>query len=131
MMMRGLSGLPPVLASCALFFLPMNAWSDPSSIQSKTVFCESMPAPATGACTVTSGDGALRLKGIVLATDTIFTGGEVLVDPSGLIQYVGCSAARPASLSSMGGSPTKIDGAHGVIPPGLINTHDHLSFDHN
>lgn len=109
----------------------MNAWSDPSSIQSKTVFCESMPAPATGACTVTSGDGALRLKGIVLATDTIFTGGEVLVDPSGLIQYVGCSAARPASLSSMAASATKIDCAHGVISPGLINTHDHLSFDHN
>jgi cytosine/adenosine deaminase-related metal-dependent hydrolase len=124
-------GLPAVLASCALALLSLNASGDPKDKATRTVFCESIPAPATGACTVTAGDGAFRLRGIVLAVDTVFTGGEVLVDPSGLIQYVGCSGARPESLSSMAEAATKIDCAQGVVSPGLINTHDHLSFDQN
>ena len=129
--MRDTRVLPAVVALCALLLLPVSAWSDQGGDQPKTVFCESIPAPATGACTVTTGDSALRLKGVVLSVDTVFTGGEVLVDPSGLIQYVGCSAARPAALTSMAMSATKIDCPQGVISPGLINTHDHLSFDHN
>jgi hypothetical protein len=42
---------------------------------------------------------------------------------------VGCSADRPEHLDIS--TSTLIECAEGVVSPGLINTHDHLGFDHN
>lgn len=96
------------------------------------IFCETLPAPSTGrVCEVTTGDNSLLIKGNVLDFDTIYQGGEVLVDQTGLILYVGCSADRPQDLDTVATGATKIECAEGVISPGLINPHDHLPYNHN
>ncbi len=98
----------------------------------KVLFCESLAHPPTGGvCEVTAKGGALVIKGDVLAPDRIYKGGEVLVDPTGLIRHVGCSARRPKPLDAVASGATRIECASGVISPGLINAHDHLTFDQN
>jgi large repetitive protein len=123
--------IPIVPALVFLILYQGDAWCGQKSSSSTTVVCGSIPAPATGACAVTPGSNALLIKGTILTVDTIFEGGEVLVDQTGLIQYVGCSAARPSELSSMASSASRIECPKGVVSPGLINTHDHLAFDQN
>jgi cytosine/adenosine deaminase-related metal-dependent hydrolase len=119
------------LALGVLILKPVSAVADQAPHPPASVLCEPLPAPPIGACAVTRGSGALLLKGTVLTVDAIFEGGEVLVDETGLIRYVGCSATRPVELSALAAAATGIQCAHGVVSPGLINTHDHLSFDHN
>jgi cytosine/adenosine deaminase-related metal-dependent hydrolase len=98
----------------------------------RILFCESLPEPPAGqVCVVTRQGGALLLKGQVLGVDRIYEGGEVLVDSTGLIRHVGCSAGRPASLDAIASGATRVECAMGIISPGLINSHDHLLFDHN
>jgi large repetitive protein len=126
------SALLLVTTVFVLSFAPSDAsTSEKNTKLPKSIFCEDLPAPTAGSCNVITGDTALLLKGTVLSVDTIFHGGEVLVDDSGLIQYVGCDANRPPGLASLASSATKVVCAKGVISPGLINAHDHLAFDHN
>jgi cytosine/adenosine deaminase-related metal-dependent hydrolase len=97
-----------------------------------TIACETLPEPPAGqVCAVTPRGRALLLKGAVLADTSVFEGGAVLVDATGLIRYVGCAADLPVSLATLAAVATRIDCKEGVISPGLINAHDHLSFDHN
>src|SRR5262245_42194534 len=94
--------------------------------------CETIPDPPAGqVCAVSSGWSAPLFKGVVLGENGVIDGGTVLVDESGLIRYVGCFANLPASLAGMAAGATRIECKEGVISPGLINAHDHLSFDHN
>jgi hypothetical protein len=98
----------------------------------KDIVCESLPEPPVGqACRVTSRGAALLIKGVVLGEAGLFEGGEVLVDETGLIRYVGCAADQPESLDALASGATGIECPEGVVSPGLINAHDHLSFDHN
>ena len=95
----------------------------------KVIFCEALAAPQDGLCNVVTGNNSLLIKGNILGIDTIFQGGEVLVDETGLIQYVGCSSDRPEQFDVT--TATKIECSEGVVSPGLINTHDHLGYNHN
>ena len=95
----------------------------------KVVLCELLTTPQGGICSVVTGDNSLSIKGNILALDTVYQGGEVLVDDTGLILYVGCSADRPEHFDVS--AATRIECAEGVVSPGLINTHDHLGYDHN
>ena len=98
----------------------------------KVIFCEELPASAGGeVCDCETGAVSLTIKGNVLDIDTIFQGGEVVIDETGLIVYVGCSLDRPENLDSLVEASTKITCAQGVISPGLINAHDHLAYNHN
>jgi hypothetical protein len=98
----------------------------------KVVFCEELSMPeGGGVCNISTGDNALLIKGNILVMDTIYQGGEVLVDQSGLITYVGCSSSRPDELASLVAGATSIECAEGVVSPGLINAHDHLTYNHN
>jgi cytosine/adenosine deaminase-related metal-dependent hydrolase len=98
----------------------------------KVVFCEELAVPANNqVCSINSGGNALQIKGNILTVDKIFQGGEVLVDESGLILYVGCSDKRPEAYDSVAVGATKIACAEGVVSPGLINSHDHLGYNHN
>jgi hypothetical protein len=95
----------------------------------KVIFCERLTLPPSGVCSVTPGNLSLQIRGNVLGFDTIYQGGEVVVDETGLIQYVGCGADRPADLDVA--TATRIDCANGVVSPGLINAHDHQYYDQN
>ncbi len=81
-------------------------------------------APASSACAVTAGNGARLFTGVVLANDKVLNGGQVLVDGQGIIQCVGCDCS--GSAAAQGATQVSCPGS--VITPGLINSHDHLSF---
>ena len=79
--------------------------------------------PAAGTCEVTSGGSSgMVLRGNVLAPETTYRGGEVLIDASGVIQCVGCDCADESGY----GDAAVVTCAEGVISPGMINPHEHL-----
>lgn len=97
----------------------------PIFVEPTRTTCETLPALSSGVCEV-SGSGAQKLlKGVVLVPGEIFEGGQVLVESDGTVSCVGCDCASKAS------SPTVITCPSGVISPGLINTHDHITFTQN
>lgn len=91
--------------------------------------CRTLTATSTGeTCQVTAaGTSGVRLRGEVLTPEGRLVGGEVLVNAAGAITCVGCdcSGAAGASLATVVSCPT------GVISPGLINAHDHITFTQN
>lgn len=91
----------------------------------KEVVCAELPALAQGTCEVTAGGAAKLLVGTVLTPGTIYHGGQVLVSDAGKIACVGCDCAPK------GPGATTITCPSGVISPGLINTHDHITYTQN
>ena len=80
--------------------------------------------PAEGTCEVTSGGSSgMVLRGNVLAPETTYRGGEVLIDASGAIQCVGCDCSGEDGYGDAG----VVTCAEGVISPGLINSHEHFN----
>jgi large repetitive protein len=100
-----------------------DASMNPDARPETEVVCEQLPAITTGVCTVTPGDARKLLKGDVLAPGQVFRGGQVAVDAGGQITCVGCNCAQ--------GGETVVTCPQGVISPGLINTHDHITFAQN
>jgi cytosine/adenosine deaminase-related metal-dependent hydrolase len=96
-----------------------------SSSSDGEVRCDStLTAPATGVCgVVTSGTSGVLLRGTVLGADASYRDGGVLFDDAGVIQCVGCDCEP--------GDATVVDCPEGVISPGLINPHDHITFANN
>lgn len=96
----------------------------PDGPQTEEVLCETLPPNPSGATCEVSGTGTTKLlKGIVLTPATVFLGGQVAVDAAGTITCVGCDCAT--------GNETVITCPDGAISPGLINTHDHITFTQN
>jgi len=86
------------------------------------------PDPADGAlCSVTAGEGSTLLRGIVLGSNSVMMGGEVLLDSAGQITCVGCDC----SAEMANGQGSVVSCPYGIISPGLINSHDHISFTQN
>jgi len=79
--------------------------------------------PATAVCTVTPGDARKVLTGNVLTPTGILANGQVAISATGTITCVG-----PACTV---GGETVIACPDGVISPGLINTHDHITYTQN
>lgn len=101
---------------------------DPPDPPDPVVVCDMNPPltpPAVGTCEVTTpGDKGLLLRGTVLAPVQVFENGMVLIDDAGVIQCVGCDCAdHPAAAEA-----AEVSCADGVISPGLINPHDHITF---
>ncbi|MGB1275877.1 MAG: amidohydrolase family protein, partial [Nannocystaceae bacterium] len=81
-----------------------------------------------GTCIVTQeGDSGMLLQGTVLGPDEIYTNGQVLVNPGGIIECVGCDCDTEPGAEGA----AVVACADGVISPGLINLHDHISFVRN
>jgi len=81
--------------------------------------CRTLPTTTT-TCSVTAGSSTLLLEGNVVTPDMVFKGGEVAVDATGKISCVGCDCGT--------GGETVISCADATISPGLINTHDHITY---
>ena len=80
------------------------------------------PAPASGTCSITAGSDAKLITATVLTPGEVLRGGQVLVGTDGKIACVGCDC------SAQSAGATLIDCPMGVLSPGLINAHDHITF---
>jgi hypothetical protein len=96
-------------------------------VEPGTVRCRDLPAPTQGTCAVTPGSAALLIRGVVLAPEAVYEGGEVLVAADGRIACVGCDCSGAAGAAGA----TVVSCRDGVVSPGLINSHDHLTFTQN
>ncbi|GEN05639.1 Myxococcus cysteine-rich repeat-containing protein [Myxococcus fulvus] len=89
--------------------------------------CAAADAPplASGAtCEVSKpGNGARLFTGLVLKDDETLVGGQVLVDASGVITCASCDCSAEAGAAEA----THVACPTGVISPGLINTHEHVT----
>src|SRR5690606_1516184 len=92
------------------------------------VTCDRSPqqSVADGTCEVTGtgANGSILLRGTVLGPDQVLRGGEVLIDGSGMIRCVACDGSDAAGAAGA----TTIECPDGVISPGLINSHDHITY---
>ncbi len=89
--------------------------------------CASLPPLSSGAtCAVTKAgtNGARLFQGVVLKEGAVLNGGQVLVDAQGVIQCSACDCAAAAAAAEA----TVISCPEGVISPGLINSHDHITY---
>ncbi|MGE5187247.1 MAG: hypothetical protein ACM31C_34605, partial [Acidobacteriota bacterium] len=84
------------------------------------VTCGTLDPIATGTCAVTAGGTTTVVEGTVLTPSTVYHGGQVAFDQTGKITCVGCNCAA--------GGETTITCPDGTISPGLINTHDHITY---
>lgn len=86
---------------------------------------DALPSLAEGTCEMTAGDGNTLITGDVLTPGEVFRGGQVLVGTDGAIACVGCDCSGEAAASGA----TLVVCPDGVVSPGLINAHDHITFD--
>jgi len=86
---------------------------------------DALPRPSAGACSVTSGgNGSVLITGVILGDGETFVGGQVLYGADGALQCVGCGCdAEPSAAEA-----TKLVCPEVVVSPGLINAHDHLTY---
>ncbi|HVV88776.1 MAG TPA: thrombospondin type 3 repeat-containing protein [Kofleriaceae bacterium] len=97
---------------------------DASSIDASTVDASMIDAPPGAAvCTVTTGGTTKLLTGTVLSPTGPQADWQVAINAAGAITCVGPACAT--------GGETRIDCPNGVISPGLINTHDHITYTQN
>lgn len=85
--------------------------------------CGDLPPATSGRCDVTAGDGSMLIRGDILTVGEVFRGGSVLVGSDGIISCVGCDC------SAMAGGATEVICPDVVVSPGLINAHDHITFN--
>jgi cysteine-rich repeat protein len=89
--------------------------------------CPTKLAPTSNGatCEVTKPGGTARLfQGVVLKDTGVLNGGQVLVDAAGLIQCAACDCSGVTGAAEA----TVISCPEGVISPGLINAHDHITY---
>lgn len=93
------------------------------------IVCPEPLTPAPGVtCEVDSvGSAGLMLRGTVLAPETLYRGGQVLINSAGTIACVGCECGDWPGADSA----SVVTCESGVISPGLINPHDHIGFANN
>jgi cysteine-rich repeat protein len=104
-----------------------GGWDAGSDAGTGTVIvCPSspLPPPTSGTCSVTPGSASRLVTGVILAPDRVYQGGQVLFDPAGVIQCVGCNCSSAPEAASA----TQVVCPEGVVSPGLINPHDHITY---
>jgi cysteine-rich repeat protein len=102
--------------------LPYDGCEDDCTESEAEIECaELQPLPA-GTCEVTPGDGQRLIVGDVLMPHTVFRGGQLLVGEDGIIACVGCDCAAMAPGATVVSCPTA------AVSPGLINSHDHITY---
>ncbi len=111
-------------ADAAVWDLPP---SDAGSTGPIIVECAEMPGPtADEHCAVLPSSGSskrlLLRAGSVLLPDRVLHGGSVLIDEQGKIACAACDCAAAAKDAA------QIICPGGVISPGFINTHDHITY---
>lgn len=109
---------------------PLEAQPHPNrNAQPKVTECgKTIPAAGSGVCGVTAGTGTFKVvRGTVLGANEVFHTGEVLIDFDGYITCAGCDCSGEAGYATA----SVIACPDGVISPGLINAHEHLTYQNN
>ncbi len=89
--------------------------------------CKELPALAEGECARTDGsNGHLLIQGIVLGVQDVWVGGDVLIDSCGIILCAGCDCSSEAEAADA----TVIMCPEGIVSPGLINAHEHITYSY-
>ncbi|MFT7517954.1 MAG: hypothetical protein ACI9MC_000078, partial [Kiritimatiellia bacterium] len=84
--------------------------------------CTMLPKAQEGLCDIVPGTKpGLVLRGTVLLPERAVEGGMVILDADGNIDCAGCDCELPVDVPM-------ITCADGVISPGLIDPHDHITF---
>lgn len=84
-----------------------------------------LAAPTEGDCNVAHGTGtAVVLRGNVLTLGTTYLDGAVAYDGN-LITYVGCDPTTAPGFATA----TVVSCRGAAISPGIINAHDHITYD--
>ncbi|NVB36621.1 amidohydrolase family protein [Pseudenhygromyxa sp. WMMC2535] len=88
------------------------------------VECGELQPAASGTCVAEGSAGtSTLLRGDVLTPETVYRGGSVRIE-DGLVTCAGCDCSdEPVDAT--------ITCADAVISPGLINTHDHITYANN
>jgi cytosine/adenosine deaminase-related metal-dependent hydrolase len=96
--------------------------------QPKVTECGTQLPASSAVCEITkTGTGAKVLRGNVLAPEETLHGGEILIDPNGTILCAACScSSNPAYAAA-----SVITCSEGVISPGFVNAHEHMTFQNN
>lgn len=86
------------------------------------------PPPSSGTCSVTkTGTAGKVLQGTVLSPDDVLHRGEILFDEGGAILCVACDCSSDPAYAAA----TVVTCANGVISPGFINPHEHITYQNN
>ena len=92
----------------------------------QVVDCENPPlvaVPAGQTCAATSGSETILIQGRVLGPAKVYMSGQVLIQ-AGAIKCVGCECDTWPEATGA----TRVSCPNAVVTPGLINTHDHITF---
>lgn len=108
---------------------PQDAGSDGGRPDSGLVdqVCPNDPLspPASGTCEVArTGTGGLLIRGDIMAPTGLLTNGHLLLDEAGKVQCAACDCSSYPNFASV----TVLACAEGMVTPGLINTHEHITF---
>lgn len=86
---------------------------------------EALTPPASGTCEVVrAGSGGTLLRGDIVAPTGLLKNGHLLIDGAGKVQCAACDCSSFPSFQSV----TVVACAEGMVSPGLINTHEHITF---
>ncbi|MFP6683264.1 MAG: amidohydrolase family protein, partial [Polyangiaceae bacterium] len=88
------------------------------------VVCAELPPLSEGRCAVKAGDARRLIQGDVMTPHTVLVGGQVLIDEQGSIVCADCVCEGAAGA-------TEINCPGAAVSPGLINSHDHITFSQN
>jgi large repetitive protein len=92
----------------------------PDAPMATDMTCATIPPLASGTCAVTVGSMTKIVEGEILTPGTIYHGGQVAIGALGVITCVGCNCAT--------GGETVISCPGASVSPGLINLHDHITY---
>lgn len=92
-----------------------------------TVACNNpaLTPPASGTCSHTPGtNGALLIRGDVVAPDALLENAHVLVGADGRVKCAACDCSSDPDYAAA----AVLECANGLVSPALINLHEHLDF---
>ena len=99
--------------------------ADCSLTQTRCAAADAPALPDGATCAVTrAGTGARLFTGVVLKDGETLVGGQVLVDAQGVIQCAACDCSAAGGAAEA----TQVSCPGGVISPGLINPHEHITY---